>query len=301
MAQSAASSAAMDTAQKSAVEPSTSELHYTSLNAGASKGTILFIHGAGGDGKEWDMVSVHLQDYHILLPDLPSHGKSSHIRPLTLSSCAKLLADLIRNQAKDGKAHVIGLSLGAFIGIALAVQHPDVVDTMLISGLKIFPTSDRMLPVIPWVTWASGKVEDLVPRSIVRWAMDGIDIPAAGQSDFQRRREISVILSGRGDYNGESSSKGLDNEHIMWPEPWPARTLLVAAGKSGIVPSADHLGFTKKIADIAARKNSMTRAVTHKLMRHPWNRQDGPLFAKLVRAWIEKEEVVEGFEPIIET
>ena len=33
-------------------------------------------------------------------------------------------------------------------------------------------------------------------------------------------------------------------------------------------------------------------------MRHPWDRQDGPLFARAVEAWIERGDVVEGFEDI---
>jgi len=46
--------------------------------------------------------------------------------------------------------------------------------------------------------------------------------------------------------------------------------------------------------------NARTRAVVHRGMRHPWNRQDGGLFADVIVAWAERGEVLEdrGFESL---
>jgi len=80
------------------------------------------------------------------------------------------------------------------------------------------------------------------------------------------------------------------------PGPWSARTLIVAATKSGIIPSLDSPEVAKKLAGIGRLGNEETLAVEHKGMRHPWCRQDPSLFARLVEAWIQGKELPEGFE-----
>ena len=87
-----------------------------------------------------------------------------------------------------------------------------------------------------------------------------------------------------------------EDEGSPWPEPWPARTLVVAAGKGGLVPSNDRPDDARKLAEIGKRLNPETGAVTHRGMRHPWSRQDPKLFAAALRAWIEGRELPPGFE-----
>ena len=77
-------------------------------------------------------------------------------------------------------------------------------------------------------------------------------------------------------------------ETEKWPEPWSARTLIVAAGKGGIVPSRDHPYDAVKLMEIGRRGNGETRAVIHGRMRHPWNRQAPELWAETARAWFER-------------
>jgi len=80
------------------------------------------------------------------------------------------------------------------------------------------------------------------------------------------------------------------------PKPWPARTLIVAATKSGVIPSLDSPEVAKKLAGIGRGGNEGTLAVEHKAMRHPWCRQDPLLFARLVEAWVQGRKLPEGFE-----
>lgn len=41
-----------------------------------------------------------------------------------------------------------------------------------------------------------------------------------------------------------------------WPLAWPARTLIVAAGKSGILPTSDRLEDARKLMEIGREKNA---------------------------------------------
>jgi hypothetical protein len=83
-----------------------------------------------------------------------------------------------------------------------------------------------------------------------------------------------------------------------WPSPWPARTLIVAAWKRGILPSNDHPKDAVRLMEIGREENAATVAVTHFEMRHPWNRQAPELFAKTACFWFENREIPHGFKKL---
>jgi hypothetical protein len=111
--------------------------------------------------------------------------------------------------------------------------------------------------------------------------MDGADIPCSNPSiatvDLCRQTVSAIQMS-------------------WWPESSPARMLIVAAGKGGIIPSRDHPHDARRLAATGRDRNVETRAVTHPQMRHPWDRQVPLLFAETVRCWVEREKIPLGFE-----
>ncbi|KAK5727276.1 hypothetical protein LTR15_003170 [Elasticomyces elasticus] len=273
---------ASENQQKAAGKEPSTRLPFSEQNPNATS-TILFIHGAFMDRADWDLIAPHLPSYHLLLPDLPSHGQASHITPFSKQLSAQLLADLIRDHAHGGKAHIIGLSLGAFVAVELASSYPDVVDEMFISGLKVMPDSLRT-GIGPYGLWVSQRIESSIPLPLIRWAMDGADVRRADLSRVTMplcRAMLTTVTAG--DNQGE------------WAQPWLARTCIISADKSGIVPSADHPEDAVKYRDIGRRGNGETVAFTHPLMRHPWNRQDPELFANAAKCWFERRSLPEGF------
>ncbi|KAL2432425.1 hypothetical protein ABEF94_008390 [Exophiala dermatitidis] len=298
--QEASSAPASSEAVRQQTEPQKDEpsLEFESLNPDATGPTILLIHGAFTTGRDWDLVTPYLtspsssstspssNSYHILVPDLPGHGKSRTITPFSVSYSAHLLRQLIVNHAHNGIAHVVGHSLGAHVAIRLASQYPEVVSRLLVSGFEVFPTStgpsSRLSSLLPYAVWTSQRLENCVPRSVVRWLMDGADIRNIDTSfcTLALCRQICEPMS--------------DND--KWPEPWPSPTLVIAAGKAGVLlPTSDHPHDAKRLADIGKQLCPETKAVTHPKMRHPWNRQDPRLFADTVRAWMENRPLPDGF------
>lgn len=253
------------------------KLHHTAHNPSHST-TIVLVHGAFVSGLYWDLVIPHLASYHLLIPDLPGHGKSQAITPFSVELSAILIANLIRTHA-SGPTHIIGHSLGAQVAIRLASTEPELIDSVFISGYEVFPKT-TITPYIPYAAWLMPRVENCLPRPLIRWAMDGADLPRADTSTCTLDLCRQIVSP---------------ETPFEWPSPWPARTLVVAAGKGGLIPTNDHPHDAVKLMEIGRGMNGETVAYTHLSMRHPWNRQAPQLFAETAKAWFEREELPDGF------
>ena len=99
--------------------------------------TILFLHAGMPSGWMWDKHVESLKDYHCLVPDLPEHGKSIEIKPFTMEKAANEVIDIIKERAHGGKAHIVGLSLGAQVAVQIVSMAPEVVDHAVITGALI--------------------------------------------------------------------------------------------------------------------------------------------------------------------
>lgn len=255
------------------MEPDYPILHSSWNKDGSS--TIILIHGAFTSNIWWDLVIPHLPPkYHILAPDLPGHGKASQ-KEYSIQSAADSIAQLITDKAIESKAHIIGHSLGAAVAIRIACTYPNIINSVFVSGFGSIP-QNSLSPFIPYAVWAMQRVENLVPKPVVQWAMDGTDMPGTSLVSLELCRQVMAPRS-------------------EWPEPWPARTLIVVAGKGGLVPSADNRDVALRLMETGRRGNSETVAYFHPKMRHPWNRQDPRLFADTAVSWIERQALPDGF------
>ncbi|WP_218671049.1 alpha/beta fold hydrolase [Microbispora sp. GKU 823] len=73
-------------------------------------------------------------------PDLPGHGRRRGLPYGTEAACdvvAEAIADL------GGRALVVGLSLGGYVGIAAAARHPDLVAGLVAMGCTTRPDRPR--------------------------------------------------------------------------------------------------------------------------------------------------------------
>ena len=107
--------------------------------------TIVFLHGVGASGWMWGKQIAALADFHCINVDLPGHGKSNHMTWVSLADTADHIAALIQSHATNGRAHVVGLSLGGYIALVLLERHANVVDRAVISGVTDTPMPNRAL------------------------------------------------------------------------------------------------------------------------------------------------------------
>ncbi len=124
---------------------------YLEVNATAPN-TIVFVHGLSGNVENWwDQFEDFRDDYHVLAPDLPGHGKSGKPEDFDYSvpSFAKVIIALMDERGIQ-KATIVGNSLGGAIAAYIAVQYPDRVDKLVLSdsaGLGVSPLLKAVAPL----------------------------------------------------------------------------------------------------------------------------------------------------------
>ena len=106
--------------------------------------TIVLIHGFLSCHLEWALVTPHLSEYNLLLVDVNGHSGSSDIGPLSIQSAAANIVALIHEHAHNGRAHVVGMSMGAKTLLHMATEQPHRVEAMvLVSATPYFPAPAR--------------------------------------------------------------------------------------------------------------------------------------------------------------
>ena len=108
---------------------------------------IVLIHGWAMHTGVWRLFAQQLaMQYRVICLDLPGHGLSENIEPYTLEQIAKILI----NEIPDPKFSVLGWSLGASIGIGLAKQFPDRIESLiLLAGNPQFVKREGWLGMEP--------------------------------------------------------------------------------------------------------------------------------------------------------
>ena len=79
-----------------------------------------------------------------------------------MQSAADMIIDIIKNKAHNGKAHLVGISLGAQIIVQILSIAPEVVDHALISGTLVhsIPHTETFLKLLNYLIKAYEPVKD---------------------------------------------------------------------------------------------------------------------------------------------
>lgn len=88
-------------------------------------------------GWMWEKVAGLLSDYHCLIPDMPDHGRSRREGPFSHKDTARHIAEVVSARAHGGKAHVVGVSLGAQVALELMADFPERVDHAVVNSPEI--------------------------------------------------------------------------------------------------------------------------------------------------------------------
>ena len=106
---------------------------------------IVFLHGTRLTRAAWVAQLEGLGgEFRAIAVDLPGHGARAD-QPFTLDGAADIVAATIREQAADGRAVVVGLSLGGYVAMVLAAREPERVRGLVLAGATAEPVGVRSL------------------------------------------------------------------------------------------------------------------------------------------------------------
>jgi len=190
---------------------------------------------------DWIEVAETLKEkgFQVLAPSLTPDQLSD------CDTCISFLADKIKKDSESCKAHAVGLGVGAFLAIKLAIAHPNLISSVLVSGLTVYP-----LPVRPLL---------VMPIYARKWVISR----CIGGPAFTLRNCISITKL----FTPLRDLESLEAKLMM----------VVASLHDSLRPA---LALRKKWN---ARADFQVKEGRH--LRRLWNRQRPRLFAELIKAW----------------
>ena len=108
-------------------------LHYLDPNPGGFP-SVLLLHGLGANGTSWTLQFDPLTQagFRPLAPDVPGFGKSPYDgHGWNISRVAKNMVDLLVSLSAS-PIHLIGISMGGTIAQQIAMDHPEMVDKLVL-------------------------------------------------------------------------------------------------------------------------------------------------------------------------
>jgi pimeloyl-ACP methyl ester carboxylesterase len=129
---------------------------------GSGRQTVLLLHGLGATGAVWSGVQriIDTRPVQWIAPDLRGHGLSSWTSHYSIGQLGTDLAPLVQD-AED--LYVVGHSLGAYVGLALASRW---------FGVRVA----GVLGVGPKITWSDADLQgtrELAARPVRWYAQEG--------------------------------------------------------------------------------------------------------------------------------
>lgn len=129
-------------------------LHYSQNQTNTKKGTylelddvklyyevygkgepLLLLHGGIVDNRSWKFQIPELaKHFQVIAPDTRAHGRSTDSdKPLSYALFASDWVQLLKHLG-IAKAHIVGWSDGGCTGLALGINHPEVVKSLVLIG-----------------------------------------------------------------------------------------------------------------------------------------------------------------------
>jgi pimeloyl-ACP methyl ester carboxylesterase len=249
--------------------------HPTALHAEATgpedAPAIVFVHGIGAAGWMWWQQVPAFPAHRRLVVDLPGHGRSAGTPWTSLADTAERVAEVIVAQTATGRAHLVGLSLGGHVGLALLEHRPDVVDRAVLSGVTAEPWPNRaLLGPLARLTAASFRSRRLLTRRART-----LGLPAREQAAFV---ENALAMSSRTYRRVVAEVAGYAVPAALGAVEAP--TLVVAGGRES---DAIKRAVERIPAVLPAAAGRVVPGVGH-----GWNVEAPDAFNATVREWLEE-------------
>lgn len=236
---------------------------------GKTAQTIVFLHGGNVANWTWDPQVRAFGDYEVLTPHLPGFGARAQEDWAGLDSAADDVAAVIADEVSNGGAHLVGLSLGGVVALRVLARHPELVDSLLISGVPAAGVSASMRTMSrmqlrlfgsEWYWRFQAGAYGMVADEKELFTEHGTALRADNMRAIMDEVDPGGVPARLGDYKGP--------------------VLVIAGGKEPKLVAKSFPALARALPQAQFR--------TAAGMHHQWNIEDPILFNATVRAWIEK-------------
>ncbi len=267
---------------------------YFAESGPADAPTILFVHGGGGAGWNWaPQVEALTSHYHCLVPDLPEQGRSLAVGPFTMADATARLTDLIRRRAHGGRAHVVGLSLGAQLTVNVLSQAPELINRAIVSSalLRPLPFAGLYRPNVLAASFRWGVAPFQASRWYARLNMrHAAGIPEQYFSQFwedYQRLTADSFAHVVAENMAFRQPPGLERARLP---------VLVVVGRQEYAPMhASARDLLKALPEARGVIVDVGRSLAE---NHNWNLNAPELFTRMVRAWLTAQPLPAELAPL---
>lgn len=247
--------------------------------------TIIFLHGGGLAGWIWDEQVKSFQDYHCMVPDLPEHGQSAHIKPFTIEGAARMVVELIRTRAHNEKANLVGLSLGAQVIVQILATNPEVLDHAIITGtlLRTIPHTETLLKLFNYTFKAYEPVKNT--KFFMKANMRTYNI---SKGYFDKFKESTQKIDG-------NSLHRILHENLFFRLPTGLERVTVPV--LVMMGEKDYKVIKESARDLV---KVLPNSEAYEIPKggHVWNMESPELFNKVLRNFITEKPLGDGVEPL---
>ncbi|MEU2872167.1 alpha/beta hydrolase [Streptomyces olivoreticuli] len=219
------------------------------LDAGVGQPLVL-LHGGFLDHRMWDdQIPVLATRHRVIVPDARGHGRSANAtEPFRHTDD---LAALLRHLG-IGPAVLIGVSMGGSIAVDTALEHPELVSAVVVSGAG---TSEPNF-TDPWTTRTWAAWQTAMAAGDLDAAVEAFTLFAAGPDRTLDDLAPQVVGRLREMTRGTLSKHTADEPDLRIPvrDTWNrvAEIDVPVLAINGAIDSLDHIGMAERLTRTVA-------------------------------------------------
>ncbi|MFG3442306.1 alpha/beta fold hydrolase [Nonomuraea sp. NPDC047897] len=230
---------------------------------------IVLLHGGFVDHGMWQAQIPELAERHrVIAPDARGHGRSANsTEPYRLTDD---LAALLRH-LRTGPAVLVGVSMGASVAVETALEHPELVGAVVITGAG---TGEPYF-TDPWTvehmtTWHSAMASGDLEASV-----EGFMAFVAGPHRTLDDCDPEVVSRLRRMARETMAKHTADEPNLLVPvaDAWGrlAKIDVPVLAVNGALDSPDHIDMAERVASTVANGRTITidRAAHYPNMERP--------------------------------
>jgi pimeloyl-ACP methyl ester carboxylesterase len=242
---------------------------------------IVFLHGQAMGQWMWHDQIQHFADYDCYNVDLPGHGGSHQIEWRSFDQTADCVAQLIAEDIPAKPVYLVGMSLGAVVGLHLLARHAHCIEQAVLTG-AFANTPPRWLMMVQ-----GGILSALLPTAFgQRLFARMLQLPSEAMPYYQESITALSIPTYRRITQQIADYVPLTNLKAI-----TAPTLFVTGEKD--------IAINRCAVTSLAGQVPESRGFYAPGGHHGWNGENPVLFNAMTRAWIEAKPLPQSLIPAL--